>query len=426
MRQRLLFIAHRVPYPPDKGERVRAFHEISELRSAFDVTVAAMAEDDTTFRAAENLRRWCSRVMVEHRGVWKARLRGGRSLLNGRSVTEGFFHSQTLCKRILAEHRRRPFDLVMGYCSSTLPYLKAIQDVPRVMDLVDIDSVKWADYAASALGPKRWLFSREARAVSQLEQQCLDTCDQVFTVSRCEADLIGDRADEIVPVGNGVDADYFSPRTDAHHTDAGIVFTGTMDYRPNVEGVCWFAENVWPELRSRHPDLTWTIVGRDPAPAVERLGGHEGIKVTGSVPDVRPFLNDAAVAVVPLRIARGIQNKVLEAMSMGRPVVASPGAMEGIDARLDKEVFRADAPDEWVSLLDQLLENDQARLAVGQAARERIVQSYAWSAQLQPLIDTCLRLTGQLEEEQAPADESEADSSAQPQSVGAGRQGGQA
>jgi glycosyltransferase involved in cell wall biosynthesis len=171
-----------------------------------------------------------------------------------------------------------------------------------------------------------------------------------------------------------------------------LVFTGTMDYRPNVEGVTWFGEEVWPELRRQVPGLKFTIVGRNPARSVQRLAEKPGVTVTGMVPDVRPYLRQASLAVVPLLTARGIQNKVLEAMAARLPVVGSPGALEGLDVNVGEHVVQADTPEQWRREILALLGDDQRRRQLGDAAHSRVAEVYSWPARMAPLVALCERL----------------------------------
>ena len=295
-------------------------------------------------------------------------------------------------RALLQEARREPFDLVCGYSSSTLPYVLAIPAKARVMDLVDADSAKWAAYAAAARWPRRWLYRLEADRVRALEHQALRQCDAVTLVSRAEAQVLGREGDRVLAVGNGVDAEYFRPAGPAAPPGPSLVFTGTMDYRPNAEGVCWFIREVWPALRRGIPGITFTIAGRDPTPAVQRLAEAPGVTVTGGVPDVRPYLAEATLAVVPLLTARGIQNKVLEAMAMGRAVVGSSGALEGLDVDVGGDVCCADTPDEWRKAVAELVADTPRRVAMERSARACVLARYSWAAQMKPLVDLCVRL----------------------------------
>ena len=390
--KRLLFITHRVPYPPDKGERVRAFHELKALSRHFRITLAYLACGDPDACAAAELRECCEKVINGSAGGNLGLLRGAISLCAGNSVTEGYFRDRSLLRTLVDEARQEPFDVVFAYSSSTLPYALAVPARARVMDLVDVDSAKWAGYAQAAWWPKSVLYRMEARGVGALERRAVETCDAVLLVSEAEVAALSLTSGKVAAIGNGVDTDFFKPDGRVPQQAAALVFTGTMDYRPNVEGVCWFVREVWPELKRRVPELTFTIVGRDPTPEVLRLTGTLGITVTGTVADVRPYLASASLAVVPLRIARGIQNKMLEAMACGRAVVASSEAIEGLDVRIGEEVLRADSADEWRTCILDLLSNESRRRSVAHAARARVVADYSWDSRMAPLVLICDRL----------------------------------
>jgi sugar transferase (PEP-CTERM/EpsH1 system associated) len=391
--RRLLFICHRVPYPPDKGERIRAFHEIRILSSHFRITLAALAHNPEDSQAAQGLEPWCESVFLARVGGLLGLGRGLWALLRGKSATEGYFRSRAMLKALPALAGEGPFDLALGYCSSTLPYLLASPARARVMDLVDVDSAKWAAYAQESGWPKAWLYRREAAAVSALEQAAVNRCDAVLAVSPAEVALLGEVAGRVLPVGIGVDTEYYKPPDPPIQPQTPcLVFTGQMDYRPNVEGVTWFVREVWPRLRCRQPDLEFKIVGRNPAPEVRRLARETGVTVTGSVPDVRPYLAEAAAAVCPLRIARGIQNKILEAMAMARPVVASPAALAGLDLQVGREVLLADGPEQWETQIAALLADQATADALGRSARQCVVERFGWQARLAPLVTLCRRL----------------------------------
>lgn len=389
--KRLLFIAHRVPYPPDKGERVRAFNEIKALATAFRVTLAALEHGPDDGEAAAQLKRWCEKVITAPAGGKAGLVRGAVNLVMGKSATEGFFWSGRLLRALLQEADREPFDLVLAYSSSTLPYALAVPAGARAIDLIDVDSAKWASYADASRWPTRWVYRREERAVRRLEQQALEQCDAVALVSEAEVRLLDGGSRKVIAVGNGVDTEYFKPM-ERPPGPPSLVFTGTMDYRPNVEGVCWFVREVWPELKRRVPDLIFTIVGRDPTPEVRRLAEVPGVAVTGTVADVRPHLAEATIAVVPLRIARGIQNKILEAMAMGRAVVASPAALEGLEVAVGTEALQADAGQAWQRTILDLLADPARRAALGQAARQRVVADYSWDARMEGLVALCQQM----------------------------------
>ncbi len=395
--KRLLYLCHRVPYPPDKGERVRAFQEILALREHFSVSLAALAFDPDEHDCAEPLYDWCEEVYIARAGGPRGLLRGARSLLGGRSLTEGYFHSPQLHRRLAGAADRRPFDIAVCFSSAMLPYALPLRGLPLVVDLCDVDSAKWAAYARRSGGVGGWLYGVESRRVAALERLARRRADALALVSAAEAALAPPGPARLLVAENGVDAIHFDPAlvAPAPVEGASIVFTGSMGYRPNVEGVCWFVREVWPHLRAGVPQLTFTIVGRDPARPVRRLARVAGVRVTGTVGDVRPFLASADVVVCPLHTARGVQNKVLEAMAMARPVVASPQALEGIDCGIGAHALLADTPDEWTDALLALLADRARRQSLGAAARAHVLAHYTWPARLRPLVDACLQLTHQ-------------------------------
>jgi sugar transferase (PEP-CTERM/EpsH1 system associated) len=387
--KRLLYLAHRVPYPPDKGERVRAYHEINALCERFEVTVACLAHRPSEHASARALAERCAAVHVGRVQKPIALVGGAWSLLAGRSVTEGYFRDRRWLRGLRRAAGTDGYDLVFAYCSSMLPEALAIPARARAIDLVDVDSAKWRQYARESTGPMRWLHGLEARRVEALERRAVEAFDLVTLVSADEARALPAGGPNVHPVANGVDTDYFRPpdvRPDGAPT---AVFTGTMDYRPNIEAVCWFAKHVWPGVRLAHGAARFVIVGRDPAPAVRRLVSSPGVEVTGTVADVRPYLHSASLAVAPLRIARGVQNKVLEAMSSGLAVVGSPEALEGIGARAGEEVVEARQPGQWVERVGELFQDPGRRLRIGDSARRYVLAHARWERRMGELTDLC-------------------------------------
>ena len=381
---RLLYIAHRLPYPPDKGERLRAYHQIRALADEYEITLLALLHHPDEARHKAGLEPFCRRIVTSPAGGRMGLVRGALGFAAGRSVTQGYFRSPALLRAVKDTCRDGAFDVVFGYCSSVLPYVLAADAHRRVLDLVDVDSLKWASYAERAPWPKSLLYREEARRVAALERRAVQTCDAVLRVSPAEVDAFHARADTVYAAPNGVDTDYFRPMGEPV-SPPRVVFTGTMDYRPNVEGVGWFVHEVWPKVRAAIPNAGFDIVGRDPAPEVRRLHGRDGIHVTGTVPDVRPYIAAATLAVAPLFTARGIQNKILEALAMALPVVATPQALEGIDAGPDAGVTAAACPDEWVARSLALLQNAAPAAEAGRAGRRFACAAFSWKGRLNDL-----------------------------------------
>ncbi len=386
-RPALLFLVHRVPFPPDKGDRIRTFQFLRYLSQKFDVHLACLADEPVEDRVIETLQRYCKRVAVANVQGRMRWVRALVSLATGRTATEGAFSSSELravLKRWVSETR---FHVALASASSMVPYLRLpyLAGIPAVVDLIDVDSEKWFDYAAAKRGPKSWLYRLEGRRLRRLEQGLSTWAKAVTLVSAAEVAIYRQFCSDgvVEAVGNGVDLDYFQPQ--ARQTEQGCVFLGALDYWPNIEGICWFCDEIWPEIRRRHPNATVSIVGRRPTPAVCRLAQVPGVKLVGQVPDVRPHLAGAAVSIVPLRIARGIQNKVLESMAMGKATIASPQALEGLQAQPGNDLLSANTPQEWIDSISSLIDTPTLRRRIGAAGRIYAEEHHRWQRCLEPL-----------------------------------------
>lgn len=393
-RPAVLSLVHRVPYPPDKGDRIRTFQILRHLAQRADVYLACLADEPVESHVLQTLERYCKRVAcVSLRGPLRW-ARGLLSLARGQTVTEGAFHSGELLSVVRDWARATTFHAAMASASSMVPYLQLpeLVDTPTVVDLIDVDSQKWLDYAEGARAPRSWLYRTEGRRLRGLERGLPAWARAVILVSEAEADLYRGfcAPGHVEAVGNGVDLDYFQPQPVAQ--EQGCVFLGALDYWPNIEGIDWFCREVWPQIHDRHPESTVSLVGRRPTPAVRRLARIPGVRLVGQVPDVRPHLTGAAASIVPLRIARGIQNKVLESMAMAKATIASPQALEGLHAQPGTDLLRAETPAEWAEAISDLLDNASLRHRIGAAGRVYVETAHCWQRCLEPL-DRLLGLT---------------------------------
>jgi sugar transferase (PEP-CTERM/EpsH1 system associated) len=382
----ILCLIHRVPFPPDKGDRIRTYHILRYLAQRANVHLACLADEpvDEGVRAA--LTKLTKRLAIVPLGRWSRHLRTLGSLLVGRTASEGAFSAPALRDVVRGWCRDTRFQAVVASASSLVPYvqLAELRDIPAVIDLIDVDSQKWRDYAEASRGPRSWLYALEARRLRCLEQPLPTWARAVTLVSEAEAGLYRKfcAPGQVRAVGNGVDLDYFQPQAPA--TERRCVFVGALDYRPNVDGATWFCREVWPEVRRRLPDATIALVGRNPAPAVCRLAAIEGVDLIGQVPDVRPHVARASVAVVPLQIARGVQNKVLEAMAMEKAVVVSPPSLEGLAARPGADLLTASSVADWVDAIQRLFADPGLRQRLGTAARAYVEEHHHWDRCLEP------------------------------------------
>ncbi len=391
----ILHVAHRFPYPPDKGDRIRVFHWLKHLARNAKVSLIAFADEPVSQDQFAELQRLVHRIKIIPKKPLSRWWGASRSVMLRRSLSEGVFFSRRVRQTIQSWVQESPFDSAIFSASSLGRYaeLPELRSSRKLVDFMDVDSLKWQQYAAVSPRLKGIVYRRECQHVERLERQVLGNVDAVTFVSQEEANLFRiNCAQRQVPraclnrihsLGNGVDLEYFSPDNDAQ--DGSLCFLGAMDYRPNIDAVVWFVRDVWPHLRKKYCDLTFHIVGRNPSRQVRDLQAQQGVHVTGRVDDVRPYLSRASVVVAPLRIARGVQNKVLEAMAMGRTVVASPEALTGLRAAPEKNVLQATTPDDWFYQIRRLIEYPDMRRELAQAGRAYVEQQHSWQATLQPL-----------------------------------------
>ena len=381
----ILYLAHRVPYPPDKGDRIRTFHVLRFLAQHARVHLACLADEPFAPTSVDALLGLCQRVEFVRLGSISRRLRALASLVDGQTLSEGAFYSPKLATLVGSWACQTQYAAVLISSSALVPYvdLPELQCVPAVMDLMDLDSAKWQQYSAEG-GIRAWLHRTEARRMRRLETRLSYRARAIVFVSDREANLYRQSCarGSVAVIPNGVDLEYF--RMGNQSAVPSCVFVGALDYRPNVEGICWFCQEVWPELIKLYPSLKLSVVGRRPVPAVRRLGRLNGVLVRGDVPDVRPYLGQASVAVVPVEIARGVQNKVLEALAMGTPVVASRPALLGTNARPGQHLLSATSPREWVCAVRTLLEDAPLRESLQAAGRQYVEEHHRWDYCLSP------------------------------------------
>jgi len=380
-------VTHRVPYPPDKGDRIRTWHTLRQAARQFDVSLACLADEPLHIDVWRTLRDQTERIAIEPVGGLAHRAHMLGHCLMRRSISEGAFYSPRLRETIRQWHEDQPFDAVLGVCSSMARYVADLDGPCKAMDLIDVDSRKWSDYADATMNPVlRRLYRLEACRVAQCERWISQRFDAVSVVTESEAEILRHTAPpaRVVVANNGVDLDYFRSIPQTNKPTA--TFVGALDYRPNVDGVAWLARKVWPELRRRVPQARLRIVGRRPVAGVAGLGELPGVDVIRDVPDIRPHLAEAGVAVAPLHVARGIQNKVLEAMATARATVVTPAAAEGIAARPGRDYVLARSDRQWVDELERLLVDPAVRWPIGRAAREFVERHHNWRSCLTPLM----------------------------------------
>jgi sugar transferase (PEP-CTERM/EpsH1 system associated) len=386
----VLFLAHRMPYPPDKGGKIRSWHILRHLAERHRVHLGCFCDDRASKRHIAEVENVCASVTCLPIHPMLRQFRSLGALKSGDAISVAYWRDVRLMRWIAETFARwRPSEAFV-FGSAMAPYLDGYRFGTRVIDMVDVDSEKWHQYADKRAWPMKAIYRREARKLRQVEIAAARSFDYTLFASAPEASLFlkrtGRSAARVLAMRNGVDAGFFDPaQAGVNPYPAGrksIVFTGAMDYSPNVEAAQWFVAEVMTALRHRFPAFDFWVVGAHPAARLRRLARGD-VHVTGRVPDIRPYIAHADAVVAPLRTARGIQNKVLEAMAMGKPVVATPAALEGLDLKIGNDVLVASNAQQFANTIAKLFGGEMAELGVN--ARRRIVADYGWDASLRVL-----------------------------------------
>jgi sugar transferase (PEP-CTERM/EpsH1 system associated) len=385
---RILFVCHRVPFPPKRGGKIRPFNIIRHLSNrGHEVAVASLARNAEELAEAEGLRGHCARTLVE---IVTAPAAWGRMLARVPSTAPssfGYFYSPRLKRRIHDELAAQAYDLIFVHCSSVGPYVQDIRGVPKIMDFGDMDSQKWREYSVHRSWPRSVVYRVEALKLENMERRLGRKFDYCTCTTRAEWETL-EKLGITTPSAwfpNGVDTDFFKPPSPVEYDPNRISFVGRMDYYPNQQAVLAFCRDVLPQIRACRPNIQFDIVGANPTAAIKNLETLGGVTVTGTVADVRPFVTKAALTIAPLAIARGTQNKILESMAMGVPVVCSPQAAGGVDAVPGEHILVAATPKETEAAIKALLESSDMRHRLALAARARVLSHHTWASSMMQL-----------------------------------------
>ncbi len=393
MKPDMLFLAHRIPFPPNKGDKIRSFHILDYLSKHYRVHLGTFVDAEDDWKHVPKVQEYCESSCFIGLNPLAHKIKSLTGLISGQAMTLPYYGSRKLGAWVRSVVQSQGINRILIFSSAMAQFVlgNGFSQARRIIDFVDVDSDKWRQYAENKNWPLSWIYRREAKNLLQYEKQVAGSFDASLFVSASEADvfseLSGFSKGSLGHMNNGVDTVYFSPDNEYVNPFPGrekaLVFVGAMDYWANVEAVSWFAKDIFPLVRGEYPETQFYIVGSRPTDSVQRLRTLPGVAVTGAVPDVRPYLHYASAVIAPLRIARGIQNKVLEAMAMARPVVATGQALEGLNAKRGKEVFEANSGQEFVQRLREVFEPGAPE--AGKLARSKVCSEYNWSISLQTL-----------------------------------------
>jgi sugar transferase (PEP-CTERM/EpsH1 system associated) len=390
-RKNILFLANRVPFPPDKGDKIRTFHQLDHLAMSHDVYCACFVESQSDMAHARLLRRWCADVATVRWNRKAAAVRAAWGWMIGKPLTCGAYGHRQMHRLLAHWAREVDFDVVVAFSSSMAPFALSVPAPRRVLDLCDVDSQKWTDYARRARFPWSMVYRSEGRRLRRFEESCLDAFDATVLITDRERNLLDPHQScaslHVIP--NGATLPLEAPKP-ASQCGPIVGFLGAMDYRPNVEGICWFADRVWPRVLRCVRDARLLIVGRNPVRRVRRLARLPGVEVTGEVDNVRRYLLQCRAVIAPMHIARGLQNKVLEAMALKRPVVATTAVAEGLQVLSGHNILVADEEEEYAEKVVALCDFDGFCDKVGEAGYRCVATYYSWAETLRRYEDIIL------------------------------------
>lgn len=390
---KLLFLCHRLPFPPNKGDKIRSFHWLKGLSEYFEIYLATFVDDADDMQYIDEVKVYCRGLHVATLNKNTAQIKSLAGLLNGDPLTKPYYYDKGLDDWVKQVISKENIKHVLVFSSSMAQYVEGqeAQSLRKIVDFVDIDSDKWRQYSERAGFPMRWVYQREAATLGRYEKKIAAISNVSLFVSNKEADMFSRSLDKdgvaVDYVNNGVDTEYFSPdfpyQTPYNSEDKILVFTGAMDYWANVDAAKWFATEIFPLVLEQQSNTKFYIVGSNPTEELLSLGNDQ-VVVTGRVEDIRPFIACADVVVAPMRIARGIQNKVLEAMAMAKPVVTTHSGFEGIDADIGTDVIVTDENHVFAKEVVRLCEGADGE-TIGKAARECVCKKYSWDSNIEKL-----------------------------------------
>ncbi|MEJ2246879.1 MAG: TIGR03087 family PEP-CTERM/XrtA system glycosyltransferase [Acidobacteriota bacterium] len=379
---KILFLSHRVPYPPNKGDKIRSFHEIRHFSKNHEIDLLAFCHNPDELEFDKPLKKYCSDVTLIPLNCRLQRILSILSMLRRKPLTEGYFSHPQMWGEVRNRLNTFQYDAIFVYSSSMAPYAANINGIPKFLDFVDSDASKWLQYAEYKAVPMSWLYRYEGKKMAEFEREMVRAYDASIFVSARETRHLLDNnyRDKIHFVQNGIDIKYFSESRPEKSSDI-LIFTGAMDYYPNIDAVTFFTNDIFPLVRSVRPTAQFLIVGSQPTPAVRKLGNRDGITVTGTVPDVRPYMEKAKVSVIPMRISQGIQNKILEAVAAGIPVVTTSAAAAGFNATGKMPITIADSAADIAENIIRLLGESLSADRVA-ACRNYLDNNFNWDKNL--------------------------------------------
>lgn len=392
----LLLLIHRIPYPPNKGDKIRSFNMLKALSSHYEVHLATFIDDPSDEQYKDELSNWCASFKTIKQNKSWSKIKGLLGFLTNQAITIPYYSDHNLSAWVKQKVQDENIQRCLVFSGAMAQYVEPLNDMlaKTIVDFVDVDSDKWAQYARNKTGIKSWFYNREARLLAKYECYIAEKSFASCFVSDDEALMFrsmlpNSTRSKVFGIRNGVDTEYFDEETAVNNAliinKKSIAFTGAMDYWANVNAVVWFVENVWLQIIEHHPDAVLYVVGSKPSAEILKLDGLNNVVVTGRVEDVRPYIAKTALSVAPLQIARGIQNKVLEALSMSKPIVLTSMAAEGVKSESQEGYWIEDSPDNMATRISQTLNGDFASCFPNN--RQYVQEHFSWETEMSKFRD---------------------------------------
>jgi sugar transferase (PEP-CTERM/EpsH1 system associated) len=394
---KILIIAQRCPYPPNKGEKIRTFHHLRFMvQHGHEIILASPYEDDSDLIYFDELaKRDCSKVLNAKLAAKPIRLITGA--LSNKALSVSNFYSSKLQSKIDFELSSQKIDVIFCSASSVAEYvfqsnvLRYLDSPPKlIMDFMDVDSDKWTQYKKSNYWPLSMVYGRESKLITKFEGNIINKFDHCLLITQTEVDVfesIHGSVNNLTAVENGLDTSmFYPPNRPRNIKDPYFLFAGVMDYAPNIDAVIWFMDCVWPTIKKQWPQAKFCIAGMNPTDKIKKLEKNHGVEVTGFVDDIKPYFDKTNIFVAPFRIARGVQNKVLQAFASGLPVIATSMGAEGIRYHAEQDILLADTPQQYIDKIGLLINNEQIYRSLSDNGLQNITQNYSWDSILKPLI----------------------------------------
>lgn len=396
-KMRILFLTQRFPFPPDRGDRIRSYHILRHLARSHEVSLATLTDEDIQESHWKEINNLCASVDVGRIHRNQRKILSLFYLPTATPLTLPNYYSRELKAKVDLRLRKESFDLIFIFCSSMAPYVLAYDRIPKVIDFVDVDSEKWFEYGRSRHFPMNLVYLREGNLLRRYETRVAKSCRHAFVASHREKIAFEQflKGTPITTIPNGV---CIPENTRILRSGCKITFTGVMDYWPNEDAVCHFVHDIFPIIIRKIPAAEFVIVGQNPTRRVKELSKVRGITVTGWVSDPAKYLEESAVSVAPIRVARGIQNKVLEAMAYGVPVIATAAAADGMQAVKGKDFLLGDSPVEFAEQTILLLGDSKLREKIAKNAIGYLREKHNWELNMKGLENTLVNISGSTRE----------------------------